>query len=415
MTFGRAFRSDGVRRSVAVLLLLPGLVSCAPRDSGAPLIVQRDSAGVRIVEAMRPLWGDATGWSIDPDPLVDLTFSGRGPSHEFFRVRSVRQGPDGSFVVADGGSQEVRRYSSTGAFLGSVGGAGDGPGEFGSLWMAEVSADNILAVDQRGRVTVLAPDLAPTHTFDVPQRAFDIHDLNDGTVLLEVYHPTSRPELQATVRVIRRPWGLFRYDLEGARIDSLGEMAGWEEAPRVIDGSPISGPPLFGRQAHVAADGNAVFYGSADLMEVRELSLTGAVVRILRLPDYPLSLTDEEIDAERAAQFDARVPAGAPVPPIVRRFIEELPAPETRPGYADILVDPSGAVWLELHRGWSEQERPQAWLVLDADGTWLGTVAVPDGFSVMDITMDAVLGVWTDELDVEHPRVLTLTRTPTGM
>ncbi len=410
MTLGHAFRSDGVRRSVAVLLLLPGLVSCAPRDFGGPLIVRRDSAGVRIVEAMRPLWGDATGWSIDPDPLVDLTFSGSGPSHEFFRVRSLRQGPDGSLVVADGGSQEVRRYSSTGAFLGSVGGPGGGPGEFGSLWMAEVSADNILAVDQRGRVTVLAPDLAPTHTFEIPQRTFDIHDLNDGTVLLEVYRPGGRPELQATVRVVRRPWALFRYDLEGALIDSLGEMAGWEEAPRVIDGSSVSGPPLFGRQAHVAADGNAIFYGSADLMEVRELSLTGDVVRILRIPGYLLSLTDEEIDAERAAQFDARVRPGAPVPPIVRRFIEELPAPATRPAYADILTDPSGAVWLELYRGRSEQDRPQAWLVLDADGTWLGTVAVPDGFAVMDITMEAVLGVWTDELDVEHPQVLGLAR-----
>lgn len=415
MTLGHAFRGDGVRRSVAVLLLLPGLVSCAPRDSGAPLIVQRDSAGVRIVEAMRPLWGDATGWSIDPDPFVDLTFSGSGPSHEFFRVLSVRQGPDGSLVVADGGSQEVRRYSSTGAFLGSAGGTGDGPGEFRSLWMAEVSADNILAVDQRGRITVLAPDLAPAHTFDVPQRTFDIHDLNDGTVLLEVYQPARRLELQATVRVIRRPWGLFRYDLEGARIDSLGEMAGWEEAPRVIDGSRISGPPLFGRQAHAAADGNGIFYGSADLMEVRELSSTGDVVRILRIPGYPLSLADEEIDAERAAQFDARVPPGAPVPPIVRQFIEELPAPATRPAYADILTDPSGAVWLELYRGRSEQDRPQAWLVLDADGTWLGTVDAPDDFAVMDITMDAVLGVWTDELGVEHPQVLTLARTPTGM
>lgn len=67
---------------MAVLFLLPGFVSCASRDSGAPLIVQRDSAGVRIVEAMRPLWGDAAGWSIDPDPLVDLTLSGSGPSRQ---------------------------------------------------------------------------------------------------------------------------------------------------------------------------------------------------------------------------------------------------------------------------------------------------------------------------------------------
>ncbi len=48
--------------------------------------------------------------------------------------------------------------------------------------------------------------------------------------------------------------------------------------------------------------------------------------------------------------------------------------------------------------------------MLDADGTWLGTVEIPDRFSVSDVAMDAVLGVWEDELDVEHPQVLRLTR-----
>lgn len=87
-----------------------------------------------------------------------------------------------------------------------------------------------------------------------------------------------------------------------------------------------------------------------------------------------------------------------------------MPASETRPAYADIIVDPSGAVWLELYRGEGERDQPQEWLVLDADGAWLGTVGIPDGFSVSDITMDAVLGVWRDELGVEYPQVLRLTR-----
>ena len=147
-------------------------------------------------------------------------------------------------------------------------------------------------------------------------------------------------------------------------------------------------------------------------MEVRELSVTGDVVRILRIPDYPLGLTDEEVAAEREAQFDVELPPGATFPPFFRRFIEELPASAARPAYADILVDPSRAVWLELYRGRSEQDRPQAWLVLDADGTWLSTVDAPNDFAVMDVTMDAVLGVWTDELGVEHPQVLSLSRTP---
>ena len=404
-------RTRWVLQSI-VVVLLSGVVACDASDTVPSLVLQRDSAGVRIVEAQAPLWGDSSLWSIDPDPRVDLTRSGHGTSHEFFRVRDVKQRPDGSVVVADRGSQEVRLYSSSGEFLGSVGGAGDGPGEFRNLWKVVPSAERILALDQRGRVAVFTPDLAPTHTFDVAARASDLHDLHDGTVLVEVFGVT---EAEPGTDVIRSSGALLRYNLDGARIDSLRETAGFEGVSRAIDDRYISGTPLFGREGHLAANDDAILEGSADLMEVRELSVTGDVVRILRIPDYPLSLTDEEVAAEREAQFDVELPPGATFPPFMRRFIEELPAPATRPAYADILTDPSGAVWLELYRGRSEQDRPQAWLVLDADGTWLGTVDAPNDFAVMDVTMDAVLGVWTDELGVEHPQVLTLARAPTGM
>ena len=402
-------RPRWVVQSVAVLFL-SGLVACTAPDPVPSLVVQRDSAGIRIIEALRPLWGDSSLWSIDPEPRVDLVRSGSGPSHEFFRVRDIRQRPDGSVVVADRGSQEVRLYSSQGEFLGSAGGAGGGPGEFRNLWKVEPSADRILALDQRGRIAVFAPDLVPTRTFDVADRVFDLHDLHDGTVLVEV---RSLTETEPGTEVIRGSSTLLRYDLTGAPIDSLAETAGSEQVSRVIDDGYISGRPLFGREGHLAANGDVILLGSADLMEVRELSVTGDVVRILRIPDYPLSLTDEEVAAEREAQFDVELPPGATLPPPIRRFIEELPAPTARPAYADILVDPAGAVWLELYRGRSEQDRPQAWLVLDAEGAWLGTVDAPNNFAVMDITMDAVLGVWTDELGVEHPQVLTLARTPT--
>ena len=404
-------RARSVLRSVAVLLL-SGLVSCNAPDPVPSLVVQRDSAGVRISEALRPLWGDSSLWRINPDPLVDLTRSGSGPSHEFFRVRDVRQRPDGSVVVADRGSQEVRLYSSQGEFLGSAGGVGDGPGEFRNLWKVEPSADRILALDQRGRVAVFTPDLMPARTFDVADRVFDLHDLHDGTVLVEVRPLT---ETEPGTEVVRGSSALVRFDLTGARVDSLAETPGYEEVSRVIDDQYISGRPLFGREGHVAVSDDVILQGSADLMEVRELSVTGDIVRILRISDYPLSLSDEEVAAEREAQFDVELPPGVTFPPFMRQFIEELPAPATRPAYADILVDPSGAVWLELYRGRSEQDGPQAWLVLDAEGTWLGTVDAPNDFAVMDITMDAVLGVWTDELGVEHPQVLTLARTPTGM
>ena len=389
-------------RGVAVLLLC-GLASCVSQESGPPLVVQRDSAGIEIIEAMRPLWGDSSLWYIDPDPVVDLTLTGSGPEHEFYRARSVKQRPDGSLAVADRGSQEVRVFSETGEFRGSFGGPGEGPGEFVNLWRIESAGDTLLALDRR-RVTVVAPDLALVRTFDLGERAGSLHYLGDGRILTVSASP-GLAEAPAT-GLIRSAEVLTLADLEGVESDDIGETPGSESYVSVGE-NYASGAPLFGKTSHVAVLGQRIFRGSSDAMQVEELDMTGSPVRILRIPGYPLDLSDSRIAAEREARLE-ELPSAAP--PFIRQLVEDLPAPATRPAYADMLVDPSGTIWLELHRGVSERDRPQEWLILDADGTWLGTVDVPDRFVVMEVRMDMMLGVWRDELDVEHPQVLRLTR-----
>ena len=385
------------------LLLLWGIVACSDADSGLPLVVQHDSAGIEIVEAVRPLWGDSSLWSIDPDPVVDLTLTGSGPDHEFYRAGSMKQRPDGSLVIANRGSEEVRVFSATGEFQGSFGGEGDGPGEFRSLGRIENAGDTLLALGD-GRVTVVAPDLEVLQTFDVDYFTIDLHYLGGGRILPEV----SRPVLptDGLTGPVRRPEPLVLFDLEGTQIDSIGEMRGPEVYVLVRDGSyGGTAPHFFGKRSHVAALGRHILRGSSDTMQLEELDMTGNLLRILRIPGYPLDLSDAQIAAERDSMLD-RIPPGHPL----RALFEAAPASETRPAFADILVDPSGAIWLRLHRGDSEQDQPQEWLVLDADGTWLGTMGIPDRFTVSDITMDAVLGVWEGELDVEHPQVLRLNR-----
>lgn len=391
-----------------VPLLLGGTISCGAPDSGPPLIVQRDSAGIVIIEAMRPLWGDSSLWSIDPDPLVDLTVSGSGPTHEFFRIRAMKQRPDGSLVLINRGSQQVRLYSREGDYLGALGGLGEGPGEFSNLWRMALVADTTFALDTDGRVTVVSPDMELVRTFAMPFNVDDIHFLGDGTL---VGGSTVWAGLEDVAnQLIRPPMALVRFDLDGAWIDSIGMRLGDESYSFAFEDEYGNAAALFGKTAQVATLGPGIFYGSSDLMQVEELDLAGNTLRILRIPNYPLGLTDEQADAEREAIISATIPPGMAVPPRLRRVVEAPPAPAVRPAYANMLVDPSGAVWLELYRGTSELDRPPEWLVLDADGTWLGTIEVPDRFRMTDITMETVLGVWRDELDVEHPQVLRLTR-----
>ena len=139
--------------------------------------------------------------------------------------------------------------------------------------------------------------------------------------------------------------------------------------------------------------------------------MSGNLVRILRVPGYPLDLSNAQIAAERdfflgskSPRIDLAVPAG------VRRTRPRRTHAPLSPTISWSI--PSGAVWLELFQsGASEEDQPQEWLVLDADGTWLGNVGNPRPLChVTDITMDAVLGIWRDELDVQHPQVLRLNR-----
>ncbi len=389
----------------AALLLLCGLAACGDADSGTPLVVQRDSAGITIIEAMRPLWGDSSLWHIDPDPVVDLTLTGSGPEHEFYRSGSMKQRPDGSLMLANRSSEEVRVFSAAGEFLGSFGGSGDGPGEFGDLSVIENAGDTLLALDTGGRVTVVAPDLTVIRTFAIAPFTLGLYYLDTGAILLEPRSLVLPPA--GVTGLIRPPVPLVLLDLEGERIDSIGEMQGPELYVHVHEGGSGYVPPYFGKTSHITTFGQRILLGSNHTMQVEELDVSGNLVRILRIPDYPLDLSGAQIAAERDFFLD-RFRPGSTSP--LRAGFEAAPASDTRPAFTDILVDPSGAVWLQLHRGESEQDQPQEWLVLDADGTWLGTVEIPDRFTVSDITMDAILGDWQDELDIEHPQVLRLTR-----
>ena len=145
--------------------------------------------------------------------------------------------------------------------------------------------------------------------------------------------------------------------------------------------------------------------GNADFMDVEEWTPEGELARILRIRDYPLVLSAAVLRAERDALLEGRSSSSR-----FHEVAERTPPSGNRPAYDDIIVDPSGALWLRQYRGRTERAGPRRWLVLAADGTWLGAVDMPDRFRVVDIELDAVLGVWRDELNVQHPQILGLDR-----
>ena len=378
------------------------LHACAPSDDAPPQAIHRDSAGIEIVESFSPAWGDSARWRVDPEPLLDLAESGTGDPHNFYSVRSIMRLSDGSLVVANRGSNEIRKFSADGRFLASAGGDGEGPGEFTNLQQIELVGDSIVARDIYSRVALFGPGLEHIRTTRFEDYVRSLHHLGDGTLVVQAIM-----EFSEAYGLVRDPEALVLYDLEGVRGDSIGSTPGGEMYVTEV----LSGAPLFQKEARVDTHGDRIYTGGSDRMQVEELAPDGDILRILRIPDFPLALTPEQVEAERSARLDIDLPPGVTaLPPPFVQAIEDMPSPETRPAYANLLVDPAGAIWLQPFRGMSEAGGPEQWLVLGPDGSWLGSVEIPADFRPMDIGMDEILGVWTDEMDVQHPQVRRLMR-----
>lgn len=395
-----------MRRVAAARLLLVAtlavLHACAPSDDAPPHAIHRDSAGITIVESFSPAWGDSARWRVYPEPLLDLAESGTGDPHDFYFVRSIGRLSDGSLVVANRGSNEIRKFSADGRFLASAGGDGEGPGEFSNLQQIEPVGDSIIARDIYSRVALFGPGLEHLRTTRLEGHVRGLHHLRDATLVVQAI-----TDLSEAYGVVRDPEALVLYDLEGVRGDSIGSTPGGEEYSTEI----LSAPPLFQKEARVDTHGGRIYTGASDRMQVEELAPNGDILRILRIPDFPLALTPEQVEAERRARLDIDLPPGVTaLPPYFVQAVEDMPTPETRPAYANLKVDPTGAIWLQPFLGMSEAGGPERWLVLGSDGTWLGSVEIPVDFRPMDIGVDEMLGVWTDDMDVQHPQVRRLRR-----
>ena len=273
----------GPGRTVGVAVLL-GLFACESPANDPSLVVRRDSAGVEILEALRPVWGDADGWRIDPEPIVDLAMSGSGPSHEFAEVLGMARLSDGSIAVADGMLNELRLYAPDGGLVGSAGREGEGPGEFsgGIREMVSAAGDTLWVRDWGRRVSMFGPDLTPVRTFGLTSPVSGIYDLEDGTMVVGFHIPFGGGS--DVGGLVQTPTALWRFDLAGNRLDSIGGTDGYTDYVRESSrGGIMSIATLFPVKAQVATHGGLLFVGNADVMEVEERTAAGDLARILRI------------------------------------------------------------------------------------------------------------------------------------
>jgi hypothetical protein len=199
----------------------------------------------------------------------------------------------------------------------------------------------------------------------------------------------------------RRQWvdsaSLFLVDRAGAVVRPLGK------APVVmfVVAAERASPMVFGPEAVYASSGRAFYWGFSDEYAIRVYDAEWNLERIIRRAWTPRPLTDAELDAYVDGWMQMWSKKTGVEREAERNTLRENTYPEFLPAYSAILATPAGEIWVRepdltgAPGCWclaGLPTVPSRWSVFDADGRWLGEVAMPPRFIPLEIGADYVLG-----------------------
>ena len=166
-----------------------------------------------------------------------------------------------------------------------------------------------------------------------------------------------------------------------------------------------SRPHPFGRATSFVLTPEAIYIGTGESFEIQRYDLTGKLERIMRWPTEDLTIQESHLETYRSAELSK---VDAAKRPALERWLAEMPGAASFPAFVRLEVDPSDNLWIEPFT--RPGEAAGDWSVVDAEGEFLGKVAIQPAFTPPDIADDVVLGVVRDELGVERVRLYGLTR-----
>lgn len=132
-TFPFLFSGRGLLPLAFLLLGASSLAGCAGDEEGNPA----------------PGGEEPLVWQLSGDPVLEIGVVEGEEPYQLHRVGGAVRLSDGRIVVANAGSRELRVFGGGGDFLGSMGGDGEGPGEFRApSRVRKLSGDTIMVWDQ---------------------------------------------------------------------------------------------------------------------------------------------------------------------------------------------------------------------------------------------------------------------------
>lgn len=403
----------GMSRAALAAALGWGLAACGG-GAGRPAVVERDSAGIAIVENSADTAALREGWSIDPEPLVTIGGLRSDASQQLFQISGGLRLSDGRIAIANGGSSDIRIYGTDGALLAVYGRQGEGPGEFTSPQLAGVIGDDSLIVfdSQLRRISILDADTGYVRSVLVGDEGggFPLARgaLGDGDLLLGggMYFSSANGFPSG---LTRPPSRYLVVSLDGEAVGDFGEIPAAEMFAKVSSTGFSARLVPFGKITAIAATSDRIWLGTGESWEIRAFRPDASLARIVRFDRSPRAVTADMVSAFVDEQVaDARDENEART---LRTFYAEMPTPETVPPYELFARDELDNLWIGEYLLPDQQSR--TWTLADSAGNAIGRITTPPRTVPLDIGPDWLLGVTRDEFDVESVTLWRLHRPST--
>jgi hypothetical protein len=344
-------------------------------------------------------------WVVSEASTLSIGGEAAGVASDLFGISGLVKLSDGRILVGDR-AQRVLMFDSAGSHIRTFGSRGAGPGEFGGAlrWIQRVANDTILVADayNAGRLSYFDPDgdFVRSVTPLIPQGRL-IGALSDGSLVgMKIIYPSGSGSTGG-VQWGRGEVDLVRIDSGGKIVSSLGVVPGYEWivppglGPMTLDdeASPLRGPV-------VALAGARIYVATGDRFEVNALDPEGGDIGAIRPNGELTPLTEShliaffsELTAGRSAF--AQTQWGG-----LQWNIEEG---RTLPAITGLEIDELGNIWIGERR--ASRDAQQTWHVYDENGRHVAMATMPPRFRPFAIEATSVLGVWRNDLGVEHVQV----------
>jgi hypothetical protein len=254
---------------------------------------------------------------------------------------------DGNFYVNDWDKKCIRKFSPDGHYLLTIGGPGQGPGEFQNVWQPRFDKNNNLYVSDivgNRRITRFDRDGIVLEVIRVPIRLSDIFINSQGFYI--GYHSTMDDDSATTVLGLFDPeFQLLSEFHKTTRV--FTSLSGRDSDSRAQFLANLLDDEAFTpNMTRILADDDSVYFGYPEKYEIKIFSPKGDLEKIVQRDYDPIKIGEKHIEGFIRYQEDEFF-RFAPYPEDIKKKVFELiEYPKFKPAYDTFALMDNG--WIAV-------------------------------------------------------------------